>query len=382
MTETNVTNAKHGFWEFKKYQEHEWFRFLIILLILTVVAYFVSHLVVRKSDPNAGYEYETLGKVELQHINRIYFDSADTSVTPSDVSVAYRTNRVIQYVRNHFNDKADTVQLEQIRHYLQPASALEAVSFWGTVRLRIRSYFWLVGPEVYFEIIFWTVLGVISSLLYNLSVVSRNRTTDIGNPQTTFDSSEIPYQFAKIWYAPISTLVIVLGYNFFQDENIADISSSKGVIVFAFIGGFYSARLIAFLDRLKEVLLPISSTSDLPVQKSVAAPLQNITISLQLDSEALPPEMANEVAEIGFANATVTLENNENGEIVKAERTGEDQASTFTVAAIKPGKYTIKATWSNDVAGQPVTLAGEENAEIKNSDTTITVLMKKDEGEG
>ena len=410
MAKDNATKSSRGFWEFKKYQEHEWFRFLIMLLVGTILLYLISHIVVRRIDRNAGYEYETMGKEELQHINRIYFGEVDSANPPPTVeeigltdttglvpeegaenretvsvpmlSVAEKNDRVIEYVRNYFNHKADSAQLEQIRNYLKSGTALEAVSFWSNVRLRIRSYFWLVGPEVYFEIIFWTLLGVITSLIFSLGVVGRNRTTDPENANSVFDSSEIPYQFAKLWYAPIITLVIVLGYNFFQDENIADISSSKGVIVFAFIGGFYSARLIAFLDRLKEVLLPVSSTSELPERKTTSAAIENTSITLQLDTESIDPAIASEIAEIGFAGASITLENNENGDIITAEKTGEEQSPSFTVASLKPGKYTVKAIWSGEVNEQPVNLTGTETAEIKSPDTVINVMMKKDESEG
>lgn len=403
MAKNTKPNGKHGFWEFKKYQEHEWFRFLIKLLIGTILCYLISHLVVRQLDHNAGYEYETLGKEELQHINRIYFANPENDTTANNVeegadtafldtgnvnaikpalSMSEKNDRVIAYVRNHFNHKADSVQLQQIREHLTDGTELEAVSFWGNVRLRIRSYFWLVGPQVYFEIIFWTLLGVIASLIFSLGVVGRNRTTDPENANSVFDSSEIPYQFAKLWYAPIITLVIVLGYNFFQDENIADISSSKGVIVFAFIGGFYSARLIAFLDRLKEVLLPVSSTAELPEKKTAPLLIQNTTVVLQLDEASIEPEIVNELAEIGFADASVTLQNDENGEIITAERTGEDQAPSFIINSIKPGKYTVTATWSGEVNSQPINLLGTEKAEIKSPDTTINVILKKDDSEG
>ena len=404
MAKETATKSKHGFWEFKKYQEHEWFQFLIKLLIGTILLYLGSHLLVRQFDRNAGYEYETMGKEEMQHINRIYFAQADT-VTPTQSEeggeetdslpvetailpgaqaddIAVQTDRVIEYVRNHFNQKIDSGQLEQIRSHLRSGTRLEAVSFWSNVRLRIRSYFWLVGPEVYFEIIFWTLLGVITSLIFSLGVVGRNRTTDPENATSVFDSSEIPYQFAKLWYAPIITLVIVLGYNFFQDDNIADISSSKGIIVFAFVGGFYSARLIAFLDRLKEVLLPVSSTSELPEKKTVAPLVQNTTVALRLDAESVDPALATEIAEMGFANASITLENEENGDEITAQRSGEDQAAEFTVNSLRPGRYTVKANWSGEVNDQPVNLTGLEKAEIKSSDTTISVLMKKDESEG
>lgn len=401
MAENSTT---HGFWEFKKYGESEWFKFQIITLIALALLYLLLHFVWVWVNKDAGYEYKKLDKDQLQQINIIYFDAAnrngagapverDSSAAISqdappqrqalDTNMRLRSQRAIDYIYNQFNDKVDSAQIAGIRLYLYSSLPVEAVSFLGNVRFRVKSYFWLVGPEVYFEIIFWSWFGVIASLLFNLSVIIRKRTDDPNNPKSVFDSSEIPYQVAKFFYAPLATLAIVLGYNFFSDQNIADISSSKGVIVFAFIGGFYCSRLIAFLDRLKEVLLPVSGSADAPAQNPSTAPLlQNIKLDLELDEETIPAEMINDLAEGGFDGATVTLQHDETGEIVTAEKPVEDQASTFTVASIKPGSYTIKALLSKEVNGQPINLHAEQKEELKTSESVVTVLLKKDKDEG
>jgi hypothetical protein len=407
----NTTKGKYGFWDFKKYQEHEWFRFLIILMTAIGGAYLAAHLVMDTINEKAGYEYERLDPRQLQHINTIYFDTLniaaqqdlepqldnqqenqDSAQQSANQRIrrarkvnsdSLKCDRVLFYIQHEFNGKVDPEQLEAIRPYLSTARPLEAISFLATIRLQVRSYFWLTGPEVYFEIIFWSWFGVICSILFNLGMVAKNTTTDPKNPHTVFDSSEIPHQVAKLIYAPLCTLIIVLGYNYFSDQNIVDISSSKGLIVFAFIGGFYSARLIAFLDRLKEVILPSQSTSELPVQKVPGqALLQNITLELELDEGTMPAELISDIAEIGLSEAVVSLENNENGDVIPAVKTSEDQSFTFQVNNLKPGKYTITASWSKEVNGEPVNLAATQTEQLLHSDITIRVLLKKAEGEG
>ncbi|MEI6947404.1 hypothetical protein V9K67_09450 [Paraflavisolibacter sp. H34] len=372
--------APAAFMEFKKYREHEWFRLLFIFLTALGLLYIYSHVVIHK---DAGYEYERLDKGQLQHINTIYLDSVNQAEEAPDGILRRKSEKVISYIQNQFNNKVDPLQISRIRPDLYAARQLEAISYLGTLRLRVQSYFWLVGPEVYFEIIFWSLFGVLASILFNLGMVGRNSTTEPGNARTIFDSSEIPYQFAKLLYAPLCTLSIVLGYNFFNDQNIVDISSSKGVIVFAFLGGFYSSRLIAFMDRLKEVILPVSGTTDLQVNKQTAPVLlRNITLDLQPDPATLPAEQLSSIAEIGLGSATVVLEHEETGEVVPAERAGEDQAAIFSVTSLKPGKYTIKASWSKEVDEEPLTLEAEQREEIKNGDMTLVVLMKRAPGEG
>jgi hypothetical protein len=406
----NTNKVGSDFWQFKKYQEHEWFRFLVILITVIAFSYLAAHFIMQRVNKKAGYEYERLDPRQLQHINTIYFDTlniAQYELAPSlenkpedqdsgAVSESRRIqrrrkinsdslkcDRVLTYLQQQFNGKIDPDQLEGFRPYLCSARPLEAISFLATVRLQVQSYFWLTGPEVYFEIVYWSWFGVICSILFNLGVVAKNVTTDPNNPHTVFDSSEIPHQVAKMVYSPLCTLTIVLGYNYFSDQNIVDISSSKGLIVFAFIGGFYSARLIAFLDRLKEVILPSSSTPELPVQKAAGQILlQNITLELQLDEAAIPAAMVSEIAEMGFSEATVSLENHENGDVTAAVAAGEDQSATFKVDTLKPGKYIIKAAWSKEVNGVPVNLEATQTEQIASSDITILVTLKKAEGEG
>jgi hypothetical protein len=447
---------KHNFWEFKKYEEHEWFKFLFLLLMVIIAIYMLLH---GWKNDKSGYEYAKLDKVQLQQVNRIYFDTAvsgrtakDSPVTvrPANIPVPSRTAsasvqresvriagntrrqdsvkpvvsartndsskkkdtpilvkplspspskilytlkgdypdssrclRTINYLQIAFSEKIDTCQIQAFESYLCTARPLEAVDFLANLRLRVRSYFWLTGPEVYFEIIFWSWFGVISSLLFNLSIVARNRTTSPLNTQSVFDSSEVPYQFAKFGYAPLCTLTIVLGYNFFNDQNIADISSSKGVIVFAFLGGFYSARLIAFLDRLKEVILPNAGTADLPAQPpSKPLLLTDITLKLIPDDMSLEPDVINEFAERGIGDAKVTLEHESTAKLYTAERSGEDQTSSFVVSNIPPGKYLISVDVTKEVGGRAVTLTAKQREDIEASKSTIDVTLRKADEEG
>jgi hypothetical protein len=387
MPVSDPTVTQHKFWELKKYKEHEWYRFLVLLLLILVTAYLLSHIILGRLDPTAGYEYVKLDKEQIQQIDRIYFSNVDDSLAvavtdcPADSPKVYR---VVDYIRVEFSNKVDSAQLQEIFTHLLPAKPLEATGFLGNIRLRIRSYFWLTGPEVYFEIVFWSWFGVIASLLFNLGMVARNKTTNLQDPATLFDSSEIPYQFAKLFYAPLCTLALVLGYNYFTDENIVDISSSKGVIVFAFVGGFYSARVVALLDRLKEVLLPNGS---IPESQSITTASQtmlaNIKVLLELDDSFTPEEVRNDIIEIGLGNATVILKNEVDGELISASREGEDQSAVFSVPNLKAGRYTIQAALTMQIADNaPVNLEASQIEELKASDTSVVLKMKKSQQEG
>lgn len=410
-------------WDFKLYQEKEWFRFLGLSLLLLALLYMLLHLFF---CPHAGYEYSKLDEKQIQQINRIYFDSAFTSKPPkkaaaettdsvkkvqkmraavekpavnkslsesltdsgkikdsiiiggdivlqnkktdscSCVSKA-QCERVIQYLKTEFSNKIDTLQIDSFRNYLCSSMPLEATSFLANMRLRVRSYFWLTGPEVYLEIVLWTLFGVLCSLLFNLGVIGKNSTTNPTDRSTYFDASEIPYQIAKLLYAPLCTLVIILGYNFFNNQNIVDISSSKGIIVFSFIGGFYSSRMISLLDRLKDVLFPNSGTASNPVIKD-QPPLKNIIFELEFI-----PKNTNMLTVQELALATVILQNSGTKEEFKAININQNLTPLFIADYIKPDNYIATATYQKG----EMKFIGTQVIEMKTAD--IFVIIKLEE---
>jgi hypothetical protein len=384
---------KKEFWDFMSYSEKKWFQLLLITLSALVIIYITLHLVFSNTNK---FEYIQLNTDQTQQINRIYFDTDSTSKrdidnikkdTPNTTAnqtvdtpkfkiasqkkdscncEAYSKNhRVIKYLTNEFDGKIDTTQLDSLNSYLRCARPLEAVGFLFKVRFKVHSYFWLSDPSIYFEIIFWTWFGVIASLLFNIGQVSRNSTNNPKDLSTYFDSSEIPSQVAKIAYAPLCTLIIVFGYHLFNDKSLADISSGKGVIVFGFIGGFYSSRLISFLDRLKDLLLPNSGKTDLPVTKQPS--LKNVVI-------LITPPQGIETTALSAAKVTLTYELT--GEITSAINIDKTQPAYFIADYIKPGIYKINTELdTKSSAGTPVIHKSEQKIEMKTEDLFVSVQL-------
>lgn len=367
-----------GFWDFKAYDEKTWFRFLIYTLFGFSFIYVLLHVITITYNGNSNYEYARLSQDQMQQINRIYIgdstsvskkdtvkinsgkvdstkikqdtnkvtgkpaakaDTACAKAIPSDGSIC---NKVMHYVDNIFDGKIDKCQEEKIHQFLCEATPREATDFLNGTRFRIRSSFWLIGPSVYWEVYFWAIFGVLSSLLFSLGAVGSNATSDLGNPKSQFDSSEIYGQVAKLFYAPLCTLSVVFGYNYFKDASIVDISSSKGVIVFAFIGGFYSSRIIALMDRLKDVLLPNSGLGTLPTPNTPASPIPLVTVKVGLD----PTLSADTIAAItpAILNTTmVTIRGIASSSIITGTRNAGDPDGVFSFSQVQPGNYVFSA---------------------------------------
>lgn len=404
-----------NFWDLQGYQDRKWFGTVAIGLMVIILLYILLHFLIGEK---IGFEYAKLDEKQIQQINKIYFNDSvninkvkptekkvtDTNKTKpttpikiltaedslrikdsiSKISVSLskkpdsyncdtlkKYERALVYLKSEF--QIDEDQIKSFEEYLQCANPLEATSFLSNLRLRVVSYFWLKGPSAYFEIIFWTLFGVLCNILFSLGIVTRKRTNNPTDPSTYFDSSEIPSQVAKLFYAPLCTLIIVFGYNYFTSQSLADISSSKGVIVFAFVGGFYSERLIAFLDRLKDALLPNSGKADVPETKQAA--LRNTVIQL-LKPPPPSPDATDPFATVDLSTTMVVLTYLQTSEKLIVKNIDKSQPSLFIADFIKPGLYKAEVTINTkDAEGKDLVLKGNKDFEMKAVDLFITVQL-------
>jgi hypothetical protein len=119
--------------------------------------------------------------------------------------------------------------------------------------IRTKSFFWLAGDLKYLEVIFWSIIGVLVSVLYFVSEAMRDK---------NFRTEELPIYFAKLFYAPVIVFIIMLGYTRLTatgELNFDDTSAE--IIVVSFILGFFSGRAVELLNRIKDVLLPLGKAS-------------------------------------------------------------------------------------------------------------------------
>jgi hypothetical protein len=373
-----------------------WFIGLIISFVLLIGIYLYMHIHPPFRD-RADFEYAILDKSQQQQISHIYLGRPDSTIVPVKDSAAslsmagspnnkkgtvYVTvngpdlkpvdslthNRAMMYLWNEFQ-KLDTVQVKDIRNYLAGSSRQEAVHFLSHKRLKLKSYFWLVGPQVYYEIMFWTIFGVIASLIFRMGNVYRNSTSDPSNPSTIYDPTDVPAHIAKIVYAPVCTLVVILGYNYFQSDTMVDIESSKGVVVFSFFAGFYSQRVMAFMDRIKDVILPNSSNSDLPTVNNALT--KNVNINLKAGDEKLEREIKN----VGFGKATVTLENINTKAVYKAVSSMPGPVTQFKAINLPLGVYTLQADWQEQVGTNSYKLSDTKSVTLHKPDETIEMCL-------
>lgn len=304
----------------------------------------------------------------------------DTTTEKIDTTNKPRTTRPIKEQKSPKIDcSAKSIldnQIDDLDATLIELNTKDVTNYILSKRFKVDSYFWLGGVNMYWETVFWSLLGVLTSLIYYVSLANqfklKGQTDDDIGP---FDPSEISSQVAKIFYAPAVTLVLVLTYSFVRGktQNGIDIGVNHGLILFAFMAGFYSGRLMKLLDQLKKTVLPLSSdggASKTAADKGSA----EVSITLQLDKAANIPN-ASDIVEAGFNKATVTLTPAAGGAAIVLDAPKQDQGAAFTGSKIAFGQYTVKATLAFEGKSAVINLAGSQDIEVTADKKAFTISL-------
>ena len=312
-----------------------WFRNIILTLALLSITYVILHL----CFPWPGHMYIKLTANDITEINLILNNNVDLSKTDSQPPV--EVNKPIiktgdsgkinnlppvaiqkKSLKPSHDDTIKFMAISYIFSKYKPASPEDSVmavrnfskfdlkTFSYIVSqfpLKTKSFFWLGGNGwTYLEILFWSLFGLICSLLYNVSeAVSQKK----------FNENENPVHLAKLCYTPFLALIIYLAFDILtlnKDINVSQFGT--GMIVFAFILGFFSRRAIDLLDRIKEIILPGKSREPdaIPTEPSEAATPEIIEEAIQIKGE----EWVNSFPNVtGFSVRQKVSDNDETGEV-------------------------------------------------------------------
>lgn len=157
-----------------------------------------------------------------------------------------RIRKAMVYITSQYGKDIDEEQLSNIQRYISTFSPRETGIFLSDYNLKISSFFWLAGPMVYVEVVFWAIFGVLCSLLLLTGNMIRKNTQHVHR--------DILYQSARLLYAPFAGIIVLLAYNYLKGAGTMHIQSGDGIIVFAFLLGFYSGTVMELLDRVRNVL--------------------------------------------------------------------------------------------------------------------------------
>lgn len=401
--------VKHIFTAEYWQEQNHWLAFLTFILVLTVGVYLAMHNLEKYTegeaktyydDPHEA-EFKTMDANDISYLTSL-INEGSTSIpvgstlqAEEDSGSAEKQNQST-VLRFKLNPNSQTVKKYIVNQlpYVYPDDTVKifslldeqpnslAINFIQNAKFRVKSYFWLAGPHTYVEIIFWTIFGVITSILFYIAMAIANG--------TGFKPSETPGHLAKIVYSPFISLIIIFSYNYLSNpDSFIDVSASKGTLIISFLLGFYSSRAMKLLDKLKDLILPYGDDS-----KSVAVP------TMQTDPEfmiAQAVEAANSTVEVDvqindpqhpddeelnghIAQTIVTLTNTAGGEPINLEKTGDDELDgKFSTQNVPQGNYNLVASLVTTDGGN---YTASQTVQVINGDNTYNLTLTKTEVSG
>ena len=363
-----------------------WLLFLCVCQLVLVFIYIGLH------KGKTGNEYIQLDKKQAEVINGILLIYTDTeqptSILVLDTTdpiklanyIKYKNTRVartkalMRFLETEYDSDIDVLEKEKIEEASNEYNSRDVGIYFSKLKIKVHSYFWLSEGKAYFETILWCLLGVFTSLIFYVGI--KTTPTD---PDESFDINEISNQVAKMFYAPITTLVLVIGYHFIRgnDDNMIDISVNKGVILFSFLAGFYSGRVMKLLDKIKDLILPLTMVDKGGTIN--ATKKARIWVQLSLSASMAGTQEGADITESGFNAAVVTLTPLAGGEAITLNPPTEDQDDTFMADQIIFGEYKLEASYAHkDARGHSIiNLEGGKKIAINDTNESFSVVMEK-----
>lgn len=236
------------------HSSEKWILKYIVITVLLSAVYFFTHFI------QSGNETIYLTEDQRTFIQNLK-DSFDDEV--QNISIEKGSSSKVQYdsiinqnlrlIDNYINccikDSISISSYQEAFEYLQKENFRLFLNDFSWTR---KSFFWLDSNLVIVEIIFWSFIGVLCSLLFHGSEAIR---------LNNFDPKELAIHYSKLTYSPIITLIIIFSGNvLIHDGSINVDGLTYWVIVLSFILGFYSRRTIDLLDRIKDLVFRSSPT--------------------------------------------------------------------------------------------------------------------------
>lgn len=370
-----MKNDSMQFLQAKTWSGRSWLLMLCFLLSVVIIGYVVSHNIWK------GKQYVQLDKQQILLLNK-YLNNDQNKSSNSDSISFYRQQRdtyLIAYLKSEMHQQLDQEEFTRTMDLISKTNHENVIDFLAEKKFLVHSVFWLTGNKAYLEALLWSLMGVLVSLIYYVSIANTKSLHTAGTDDSgSFDPAEISGQVAKMFYAPTCTIVLILGYQYLIDTNnsMIDISVNNGLIVFSFISGFFSGRVMRFLDRLKELVLPFGTSSQPTTTQSVQS--GDIEVTLDLSDSVSKSEYGPSLAEVGFNASIVSLVPQKGGDVISLINPAEDQADTFFGKNIPYGTYQLQAILSHKLDDDTIiNLQAQKEIEIKSVQEKISVTLEK-----
>ena len=203
-------------------------------------------------------------------------------------------------------------------------------------KLKVHSYFWLTEDLVFLEIIFWSLFGVLASVFYNVSEALRERKDELRMYNPSIDY----VNWAKLFYGPLTTIVIYFSVQVATTDNVeASFNNLRyGLIILSFVLGFFSGRTVEFLERIKNLILPLNRGGEDQVGGANVSSTPSDPLVIDGIVTFAPDVNPQPIADI--ANTNISLASGAKNIL---DNIHPDQSGRFKLSIPNSGKYLLRA---------------------------------------
>ncbi|MBK9983442.1 MAG: hypothetical protein IPP15_13825 [Saprospiraceae bacterium] len=324
-----------------------WFNSAVYFSLIIALTYVLLHVFCK--TPREQIKFLNTDQVDAV---RTILGEHDTTLSIAQQDLV-NFERVVMYL-THVLDVDDTAI---VKDRIQIYSLESLPTLLSSIPFKVGSSFWLHGPMQYWEIVFWSIFGVIASIIYyGAEAIGRSE----------FDRNKIPGHIAKLVYAPISSLVIIFSFSLFvANGSIITTGISNAILVIAFILGFFSGRTVEFLNRLKNLVLPLGNDSVEGVPNSTSELQGSITGKIEVLDGSSP-------LEIEPKDIAIILQSSDDPSKITFT-TNPDSNLNFEFKEIAPGHYWLMAEYveKNTDLNKARAFRAERDLIVKDTDRVI-----------
>lgn len=237
-------------------QKYVWLAIALTFAGILTFSYFSSH-----QHPHKG-ETTLVIPEELYTDLLLRFEKEELILAQAVLKENDSAKKLI--IEKKLNKKLGIKLIALLRYNVEDELFKEIISFCGTgnptklieelpcITATKTTWFWFNGNKRYLEVLYWGLFGVVCSLLFNVTQALK---TNAFNPKL------IPDHLAKLFYGPVVVLVIFFSFDKLSVGTtwINIVPEGYGLIIFAFILGFFSRRSMALLNTAKTIIFPADS---------------------------------------------------------------------------------------------------------------------------
>jgi hypothetical protein len=235
---------------------NQWLWGASIITVSLVFIYFVLHFLIGDGAENVYLQKDQLAIINtfIVQDDTVCHTNDSLEITPAgggagvakaNTNAASPDAGKVRLIKDYILKTVDNLDPKTVDDLFETYCLTQLITVLPYYPFRVKSFFWLVGNKVLLEVTFWSLFGLIASLMYSITMLRR------------INKYMIREHIGKLFYTPFICIVIYLALNALMNSGSISLTGvGKSVIVLSFILGFFTRRAVLLLDKIKDLILP------------------------------------------------------------------------------------------------------------------------------